>query len=108
MGYYINPKDKSKEEFLSDYTLRGTLHVPSYPNNVPSFEELSKSGHLPVVLVCNELFTAAAIGYNKKEYEEIVDVIDKRPKIIFSVPFDDLVDVSDILQADKNRHNDIY
>jgi len=73
MGYYINPEDMSKEEFLK---LHGTpirsVDVKSVPNDT-----------LPVCLVDNGLFTAAGIIYSSQEADEFLRV-DGRRKQWFS------------------------
>lgn len=60
MGYYINPKDMSKEKFLAIY---------GYP---VTHEQASKcsagdEGKLVVCLVDNGMFTAAGIAYDDRE-----------------------------------------
>ena len=78
MGYYINPPDKSKEEFLVEH---GTPVTPEILRN----HDYKNS--LPVVLVDNGPFTAAAIGYDKNETEYFLDTKeDRRRKMFFLVP----------------------
>ncbi len=77
MGYYINPPDKSKEDFLKEHGTRISQH------EALNWDYTSDS--LPVVLVANPGFTAAAIGYCKNEVEAFSSLSDYRPKLFFSV-----------------------
>ena len=70
MGYYINPKDCTKEVFLE---LRGQ-HLPEPPT-----EWDFSSDSLPVCLADNGLFTAAGIAYDARELEDWARP-DGRPK----------------------------
>lgn len=58
MGYYINPPDMSKEDFLKK---NGTLVKES------DVMEADLMNDFPVVLIDNGLFTAAGILYDGKE-----------------------------------------
>lgn len=76
MGLYINPRDGStKEQFLHKYGTRMvTPKMPVLPE---------------VVLVClidNRVFTAAAVMFSDKEFEEFSDPEDNRPRSWFFVP----------------------
>lgn len=82
MGFYVNPKGESKEQFL----LKKGVAVPR------TFKwEDKPNGSLPVILVDNGPFTAAAIAYCKEEFDGFMDVRDMRPKQVFVVRIDDLV-----------------
>jgi hypothetical protein len=76
MGDYINPREGTKEEFLAKYGKK----LPE----APSWES-TPEGCLPVCLVDNGYFTAAAIGTSKKELEEFQRPTDLRPKQWFYV-----------------------
>lgn len=78
MGYYINPVNESKESFLE----REGLEVPQ-----TDWEKIPKDS-LPVILINNGAFTAAGIGFDKREYEAFVDKRDRRPKKIYIVKKD--------------------
>ena len=61
MGYYINPPDMSKEEFLAKH---GT------PISAIQAEEYNfKEDKLPVCLLDNGAFTAAGIGIDAHEVQ---------------------------------------
>lgn len=77
MGFYINPPDKSKEDFLLEH---GENVLPYEAKN---FEYDGKS--VPVCLVFNGGFTAAAVAYNHDERERFFRP-DDRPKSWFLVP----------------------
>ena len=63
MGYYINPKDGSqKEEWLDIYATQKLLEPPVWSEVIGSC--------LPVCLVDNGPFTAAAIAYDEREFNE--------------------------------------
>ena len=76
MGYYVNPPQESKEAFLN----REGISSPNLEwKDVPQ-------GTLPVVLVDNGYFTAAAVAYSQKEYEYFIDSTkDKRPKKVYQI-----------------------
>lgn len=93
MGAYVNPKTMSKEEWLST---NGILVGSNLL--VPNFESFD-SDSLPVVLVDNGAFTAAAIGFCKREYEYFMDESDTRTKAVYSVLKDKLYDVSAELET---------
>ena len=78
MGYYINPPDQSKEDFLKEH---GT---PISRKEALDWDYTSNS--LPVCLVDNGFFIAAAICYSKEETEAFSTLSDPRSKIFLSVP----------------------
>lgn len=71
MGYYINPPVGEKERFLQDYGMEVKSAVLSRHD--------FKSDYLPVCLVDNGFFTAAAIAYCKDELCRFLNP-DGRPK----------------------------
>lgn len=97
MGAYVNPSNMSKEDWLKRYgKLVGA--VSSLPLDglcVPTYESYPVN-ELPVILVDNGPFTAAAIAYSKEEYLEFVDPMDGRNRGVFSVPKDLLYEVSNL------------
>lgn len=87
MGYYINPSNKSKEDWLAENAKRLPVSI------IESIESVGE-GNLPVCLIDNGPFTAAAIAYSNQELEEFKES-DGRRKIWFSAPIEGLEKVSD-------------
>ncbi len=82
MGKYINPPESTKEAWLSRHG------IPITEDAAP---DIFRSGdYLPVCLVDNGIFTAAAIGYEIGEVEEFSNPKDIRPRQWFKVSRDDL------------------
>ena len=79
MGYYVNPKDQSKGEFLAKYPR--FFSAPQWP--LPE-------GQTAVCLVNNSLFTAAGICHSEAELNSFNEPGDYRPKLWFIVPTVDL------------------
>ena len=77
MGNYINPKGKTKEEFLEEFGLE--LQNPPFWNDIAR-DNLD----YPVCLVNNGPFTAAGIAYSESELE-VFKRPDGRPKRWFLV-----------------------
>lgn len=75
MGFYIDPKQGTKEDWLRKHGRR-----IAQPTAWPAASE-----DLPVCLVLNPGFTAAAIAYNERELERLLPE-DGRPKLWFSAP----------------------
>lgn len=65
MGIYLDPPDQSKEQFLR---MDGVRIRPDFAASV-----LASGTHLPVCLVDNGGWTAAAIVYDKRELARISD-----------------------------------
>lgn len=90
MGIYIDPADRSKEQFLADF---GVRIDPEYAEDI-----LASRTHLPVCLVDNGGgFTAAAIGYEARELYRISDPRGRRVEW-WSVPVEDLLRVAPELE----------
>ncbi len=96
MGYYVNPQEGTKESFLKE---KG-IEVPANFQ----FGETPK-GMLPVILVKNPGFTAAAIAYSEREFAAFTDPKDHRPKMIFLVLLEDLLPVTDEGFAEYIKRN---
>ena len=79
MGYYINPKVGTKEQWLEKY------------GNEVDTGSLDDPERVPVCLVDNGLFTAAGICYNHRELNEFSNPNDSRPKRWYLAPKDQLV-----------------
>ena len=80
MGYYINPPDSSKEEWLAQH---GT---PISSSEAATF--IFDGECLPVCLVNNGAFTAAGIAYDPRERDAFIrpDYGKQRPRRWFKVP----------------------
>ena len=88
MGLYINPLNMSKEQFLQDH---GTLVNPQdYDNDASAVWAARQPNELPVILIDNGPFTAAAIGYCEKEVVDFLDPDDPRPRVLYMVKIDDI------------------
>lgn len=83
MGCYINPQNETKEMFLEEHGTRISLY---YFRTFKEFDGLD----LPVCLVHNGMFTAAAIAYNEGEISAFTDPSDVRPKKFYLVAKEDL------------------
>jgi len=87
MGFYIDPKDKSKEEWLRDHG-----HFVLAPD-LEYYRYIRGENRCLVCLVDNVMFTAAGICYSEKEFLDF-QVDDGRRKSWFSVAIADLKEVS--------------
>ena len=81
MGYYIDPPDQTKEEWLLTH---GTLC-----DEVPLRHVDTKTNSVAVVLVDNIIFQAAGIAYSQAELEAFKHE-DPRPKEWYWVPIEKL------------------
>lgn len=88
MGSYINPPSGDREAWLVEH---GAV------TSSPSWRDRPAKS-LPVCLVDNGPFTAAAIAYNEGEFDHFNggDPGDTRPRAWYYVPIDDLRAVSNI------------
>lgn len=87
MGCYVNPPDTTKEAWLE---ANASAFMSFAPHKVdPS------TGNLPVCLVDNGPFTAAAVAYCQGELDAFAD-FDGRDKTWFIVPIEALMTVSDV------------
>lgn len=93
MGCYVNPVGMTKEEFLKAEGREATQedHEALKNNDVSSF--LAK-GELPVILVDNGPFTAAAVLHSNREAAVFREPTDFRPRAYFVVPIEKLKTVS--------------
>lgn len=86
MGCYINPKDRSKEDFLAEHGTQMPIVKP----------ELVPKDHVAVCWVDNGRFTAAGIAFDENEMESFLQDVQDRPHIWFIVPTEKLRDVSEL------------
>ena len=75
MGFYVNPPNEDKEQFLDR---EGLLVEKLDYSKVPS-------SMVPIILMDNGAFKAAGIAYSEKEFKAFTDKSDPRPKKIFLV-----------------------
>lgn len=87
MGYYINPKDMSKEEWLRKHAILQTNGDPGV-----LFRTIRPDQHM-VCMVDNGGFTAAGIAYNQGEYNAFNYPNDERTKTWFVVQDKKLIEV---------------
>jgi hypothetical protein len=83
MGYYINPANVTKAEFLTD---NGDLVKPV--GSPPS--TYKQNDKVAVCLIDNVAFDAALICYSELEFEAVKDPRDTRAKVWFMVPIERL------------------
>ena len=94
MGCYVNPKGIKKDAWLKTNG-RFICDVNEY-SDIPVYEGLCHDNRLPVVLVDNGSFYAAAVCYNRDEYNRFVMLPDPRPRMIYTVEKGLLMGVVDI------------
>lgn len=90
MGAYVNPKEGTKEKWLSEH---GELVSMSTP-----FSDITK-GKMAVIHMDNGGFTTAGIAYDSGEFDAFTKPIDNRPKSMFLVDVKKLHDVSPELKG---------
>ncbi len=86
MGYYINPKESTKEDWLREKSLE-TLTKEDLDNF-----DWNQTDVRPVCLVSNGFFNAAGVAYDKRELEAFLDPGDIRPKIFYAVKISDILE----------------
>jgi len=82
MGVYVNPTEGTKEQFLDKICTKRHLFLPP--------EWKAEKGQVLVCLVDNGAFTAAGVCYSEGEYAAFTVSTDKRSKVWFEVPLEDL------------------
>ena len=80
MGYYINPKDMTKEAWLAQH---------GKPSSTPPPFSVAEQGELPVCLVQNALFSAAGVCFSEQELAAW-KAPDPRPRQWFTASIADL------------------
>lgn len=91
MGCYINPKTMSKEDWLNKF-------ATPHPGPVPVSPDV-----LPICLVDNGMFTAAAVAYDQREADAFNLPSDRRPKFWYSAKRADLYEVSDLKNYERTN-----
>lgn len=89
MGCYVNPTDRTKEEFLREHGV---------PTNGPGPIDET---FLPVCLVDNGGFTAAMVGFEQGEVIAMSQPYDHRPKKWYLVSRENLRKASDLIHYEK-------
>lgn len=87
MGCYINPSTETKETFLQ--------REGSIMQFAPTAADITPDT-VPVCLVHNGAFTAAAVAFSAAELRVFSNISDPRPKLWFKVPRTALYQVSDL------------
>ena len=96
MGCYVNPQNETKEKWLEE---NGELIKGWFPGDKVHFkpyEEYCINNKLPVIMVDNGLFRAAAVAYTESEFKVFTDPSDPRPRLFYVVDIDKLLEVSDL------------
>ena len=101
MGIYINPENESKEEFLE----RESVEFRSTKFGLTLLYRDLPRGLLPVVLVHNTVFTAAAIAFDAQEYARLTERSDERKRVLYLIPRsslpEDMLDTIDDLVVER-------
>ncbi len=82
MGYYVNPRNMEKEQFLET---KGTS-ISELDFLTGTFNKFRDNNLMVVIWVNNGPFTAALICYSQEEYKYMLDNPDHRPKKYYTVP----------------------
>lgn len=85
MGAYVNPENMSKEDWLNKNAAEFLA---------PIAWNLIIKGYLPIVLLQNPGFSAAAIAFSPEEYSVFTNPDDLRPKRYFYAIIEKLHSVS--------------
>ncbi|MDD3263378.1 MAG: hypothetical protein PHT94_00615 [Candidatus Nanoarchaeia archaeon] len=85
MGYYVNPNNIIKEEWLS-------LNAEKVSKEI-AVEEVRKDKKAVLVLIDNGLFTACGLAFNEREFNDFTDEEDRRPKTFYITEHHKLKDV---------------
>ena len=77
MGYYVNPSDMTKEEWI----IKNAKKV----SKEDAFQEVSNEENAVLILIDNGLFTACGVAYSEDEFRAFTYITDTRPKSFFTV-----------------------
>jgi len=99
MGCYVNPSTETKESWLEAHGLSiGDIALAPAWSAIPTPVHANDTASmLPVILVDNGGFTAAAVCYSEREYREFL-ANDGRPKRVYIADVQSLKTVSDVEQ----------
>jgi hypothetical protein len=86
MGYYINPPDQTKEDWLQEHG--DEVGTPSWP---------APDGSALVCLIDNGPFSAAGICFSEQEFQAFVTP-DGRPRTWYYVPSDKVISVEPLVK----------
>lgn len=89
MGFYINPKDGSKESWLISH---GLPFTPELVRTEEQFNGLAKAGLALLCWVDNGPFTALAIAFNYREFLAFRDDRSGRPKRFYVASKEDVIE----------------
>ena len=81
MGFYVNPKNMTKDKFFSEFGQE--LTHKEYTET--TFKDAQDMGAHVVVLIDNGAFKAGLICYNESEHTEFINHPDSRPKKYYLV-----------------------
>ena len=79
MGIYINPQNMQKEDFLTKFGKQIS------EEEFKDWKFVKNQEDIPVCLIQNPYFTAAAVAYDKQEVEDCTYYSDTRPKEFYLV-----------------------
>lgn len=97
MGCYVNPKGETKEKWLEENgELIQDYWFPGDKVQFKPYEAYCVDNKLPVIMVDNGLFRAAAVAYSESEFKVFTAADDPRPRKVYVVPIEKLKEVSDI------------
>lgn len=98
MGVYVNPQDETKEVYLEREGVEiGETDVETWFDVIWA-NDADHKNRLPVCLVENMMFTAAAVCYCQGEIDEFTasPIDDPRPRKWYSVPIEKLKESSNL------------
>lgn len=98
MGCYVNPKNEIKEKWLKENgEIVQDWFTPTDRVHFKPYKEYCTDNKLPVIMVDNGPFRAAAVAYNESEFLTFLDTkFDPRTRIFYIVDVDKLLEVSDL------------
>lgn len=92
MGYYIEPPNCTKEQWLREHAIYLVPPGPDAWSTLQKFQD-THPGMLPVCLVQNPYFTAAGICFSQRELEAFMVPADSRRKTWYAASIERLKEV---------------